>query len=205
MSDKLAPWATRPFELIVHAEIHYRRGSDYDRRLALISYDNSIEVSIATYLSLHPSQRGNRPYEKKDVERWKHNFHSKLDFFCSEIKKRGLPEYKTKAEIVWYHDQRNEHYHGGGSAVPEQKTLDEIREVSLWIFSVLFECGNIETILESEVNKRNPNLRTIPDGLAVPKEPITEENALTIASLVGKWDEANENDREIIRRLADGF
>ena len=35
-----------------HAEIHYRKGSDYDRRLALISFDNSIEVSIATYLSL---------------------------------------------------------------------------------------------------------------------------------------------------------
>ena len=68
MSSTLAPWATRPFELIVHAEIHYRRGSDYDRRLALISYDNSIEVAITTYLSLHPTQRGNRSYTKKKLK-----------------------------------------------------------------------------------------------------------------------------------------
>jgi len=112
--QELKPWAARPFELIFHAEIHYRRGSDYDRRLALISFDNSIEVSITTYLSLNPIQRGNRQYPRKNVEKWISNYHSKLDFFALEIRKRGLPEYKEKAEIVWYHDQRNEQYHGKG-------------------------------------------------------------------------------------------
>ena len=48
----LKPWAKGPFELILHAEIHLRKGDDYDRRLALISFDNSIEVAISTYLSL---------------------------------------------------------------------------------------------------------------------------------------------------------
>ena len=114
IKQDLKPWAGRPFELIIHAEIHYRKGSDYDRRLALISFDNSIEVSITTYLSLNPIQRGNRQYPKKDVEKWVSNYHSKLDFFTLEIQNRGLPEYKEKAEIVWYHDQRNEHYHGEG-------------------------------------------------------------------------------------------
>lgn len=202
---KLKPWAIRPFELICHAEIHYRRGSDYDRRLALISFDNSIEVSITTYLSLNPIQRENRTYDRADVEKWKHDYHSKLDFFAKEINKRGLPEYKGKDEIIWYHDQRNEHYHGGGSGVPEQKTLDEIRKVALWVFSILFEYADVETILESEVSKRDSNLRSIPDGLAVPQEPLTGATALTIASLVGKWNESNDADREIIRRLADGF
>ncbi len=205
MSTELKPWATRPFELIVHAEIHYRRGSDYDRRLALISFDNSIEVSITTYLSLHPIQRGNRQYSRDNVEKWKHDYHSKLDFFAEEINNRGLPEYKDKAEIVWYHNQRNEQYHGAGSGVPEKKTLDDIRYVALWIFSVLFEYVEVETILESEVSKRDPNLHSIPDGLAVPQEPLTEATALTVATLLGKWNEGNEADLEIIRRLADGF
>ncbi len=83
MSTKkeLKPWVARPFELIFHAEIHYLRGSDYDRRLALISFDNSIEVFISTHLSLHPIQRGNKQYSKEDVEEWMKNYHTKLDFF----------------------------------------------------------------------------------------------------------------------------
>jgi hypothetical protein len=70
MSAELRPWAIRPFELIAHAEVHYRAGSDYDRRLALISYDNSIEASIIVYLNLDPIQRNNKPYKKGDVAKW---------------------------------------------------------------------------------------------------------------------------------------
>jgi len=209
--QELKPWAARPFELIFHAEIHYRRGSDYDRRLALISFDNSIEVSITTYLSLNPIQRGNRQYPRKDVEKWTNNYHSKLDFFALEIQKRGLPEYREKAEIVWYHDQRNEQYHGGGFGVPEQDTLDRIRQVALWVFSVLFETGDVETKLEAAISKSDKGIPSIPDSFVVPREPVSAEasndpaqaQALTIAALLGKWDESNESDLAIIRRLVD--
>jgi hypothetical protein len=211
--QELKPWAARPFELIFHAEIHYLRGSDYDRRLALISFDNSIEVSITTYLSLNPIQRENRQYPKKDVEKWMSNYHSKLYFFALEIQKRGLPEYKEKAEIVWYHDQRNEHYHGGGFGVPEKKTLDGIRQAALWVFSVLFEAADIETKLKAAISKSDKGIPSIPDSLVVPREPESAEvsndpaqaQAFTIAALLGKWDENNESDLEIIRKIVDGF
>lgn len=212
-TNKLKPWAARPFELIFHAEIHYRRGSDYDRRLALISFDNSIEVSITTYLSLNPIQRGNRQYPREDVENWMNNYHSKLDFFALEIQNRGLPEYKEKAEIVWYHDQRNEHYHGGGFGVPEQGTLDGIRQVALWVFSVLFETADVETKLEAAISKSDKGIPSIPDSFVVPREPEStktsydpgQAHALTIVALLGKWDESSEPDLEIIRRLINGF
>lgn len=45
------PWVRKAFELLFHAESHFRTGTDYDKRLALISFDNSIEVSISIYLS----------------------------------------------------------------------------------------------------------------------------------------------------------
>ncbi len=215
MSTKkeLKAWARRPFELIFHAEIHYRRESDYDRRLALISFDNSIEVSITTYLSLNPIQRENRQYPREDVERWMKNYHTKLDFFALEIQNRGLPEYKEKSDIVWYHDQRNEHYHGGGYSVPEQRTLDEIRQVALWVFSVLFETSNVETLLEEEISKSDKGIPSIPDSFVVPQEPEStkvsynpdQTHALTFAALLGKWDESSEPDLEIIRRLVNGF
>lgn len=39
-------WVYGPFELLVHAELHYLAGKDFDRRMALISFDNAIEVAI---------------------------------------------------------------------------------------------------------------------------------------------------------------
>ena len=212
--QELKPWAARPFELILHAEIHYRSGSDYDRRLALISYDNSIEISITTYLSLNPIQRGNRTYPRANVEKWMNNYHSKLDFLALEIQQRGLPEYKDKAEIAWYHDQRNEQYHGGGFGVPEQHTLDEIRQVALWVFSVLFETADVGAKLESAISESDKeNIPSIPDNFVVPQEPVSAEaindpaqaQALTIAAMLGKWDESNKSDLEILRRLVNGF
>jgi hypothetical protein len=211
--NKLKPWAARPFELIFHAEIHYRKGSDYDRRLALISFDNSIEVSITTYLSLNPLQRGNRQYPRKDIEKWLNNYHSKLDFFALDIQTRGLPEYKEKAEIVWYHDQRNEHYHGGGFGVPQQDTLDGIRQVALWVFSVLFVAADVEAILETAISKSDKEMPSIPDSFVVPRRTELDKisndpdqaQALTVAAMLGKWDESNETDLSIIRKLVDGF
>ncbi len=47
----LPPWAKGPFELLVHAEGHFIAGEDFDRRIALISFDNAIEVAITTYLT----------------------------------------------------------------------------------------------------------------------------------------------------------
>jgi hypothetical protein len=209
----LKPWVVRPFELIHHAETHYRIGNDYDRRLALISFDNSIEVSISTYLSLNPIQRGKRQYDKKDVTIWLFNFHSKLDFFLQEIIKRGLPVYKEKDVIVWYHDQRNDCYHGVGFGVPEKETLDGIRQTALWVFSVLFETPDVEAILEASISSCDKDRPSIPDNFVVPHDIKLPEmhsdpnqaKVLAIATLLGKWDESNESDLEIIRRLADGF
>ncbi|HHI93156.1 MAG TPA: hypothetical protein ENK04_06505 [Gammaproteobacteria bacterium] len=208
----LKPWATRPFELIVHGEIHFRRGADYDRRLALVSFDNSIEVTIAAYLKLNPAHRGYRSYSVAGVANWLRNFHTRVDFFLDENKNRGLPEYKTKEEIVWYHDQRNEHYHGGGAAVPEQSTLEGVRQSALWIFSVLFEVPNIEQILEEELAKREV-ATSIPGDLAVPEQPDTavrsyspaQAKAMAVATLLGQWKEGKEADLDIARRIVDEF
>lgn len=208
----LKPWASRPFELIVHGEIHFRRGNDYDRRLALVSFDNAIEVTIAAYLKLNPANRGGKSYPKVDVTKWLHNFHTRLDFFFNENKGRGLPEHKSKEEIVWEHDQRNEHYHGGGAAVPEQATLEGVRQTALWVFSVLFDVPNIDQILAEELAKRTAT-PTIPDDLVVPEypEPSTREysaaqaKAIAAAALIGQWDERKEADLEIVRRLVDEF
>src|SRR5271166_1221268 len=85
----LPPCATGPFEVLVHAEEHLRAGDDFDRRIALIGFDNAIEIAMAAYLSLKPIQRRNRSYPTEDMNKWMANYHTKLDFLDYEIGSKG--------------------------------------------------------------------------------------------------------------------
>lgn len=152
----LPPWANGPFELIVHAEGHLQGGEDFDRRIALISFDNAIEVAITTYLTLHPIQRGGRIYRNSDVEMWLNNYHTKLDFLGSEVADRGLLWQVDKAHVVWAHDHRNEQYHGGHKGTPEKNVLKIVRDAALWIFGILFDVKDVEAALNKAIIDRSP-------------------------------------------------
>lgn len=159
----LAPWANGPFELIVHAEEHLRNGDDFDRRIALISFDDAIEVAVTTYLTLHPIQRGNREYPKAKCELWLKNFHTKLDFIGEELAARALTWKVEKSHIVWAHEHRNEQYHGGKKGTPEQAVLTIARSAAHWIIGMLFDLSDVEQLVLNETKPvvvemvRNPN------------------------------------------------
>lgn len=159
----LPPWATGPFELILHAEEHLRKGDDFDRRIALISFDNSIEVSITTYLSLNPIQRGNRTYKKDDVEKWLVSYHSKLEFLGEVLKERSLTWKVDKGHIIWAHDHRNEQYHSGSKGTPEKQVLSIIRESALWVFGLLFDVSDVEEALQQQITSKLPKPLPQPD------------------------------------------
>jgi hypothetical protein len=152
---KLEPWALGPFDLILHAEMHRLKGDDFDRRIAFISFDNSIEASITTYLTLNPLQRNGKQYNKEDRDKWLNNYHSKIDFFEDEIKKRNIQQAVEKKEIIWYHDIRNKQYHRENPGVPEVQYLLGIRKVSLWVFSVLFDVPDVEQLLVEKIEQLN--------------------------------------------------
>lgn len=156
MISPLKPWAYGPFEVLMHAEIHYRAGEDLDRRIAMIGFDNAIEVAITTYLNLHPIQRGNRAYQNVDVERWLKNFHSKADFFFDECQTRGITAAAQKDELVWFHEVRNGQYHNGGAAIPQRRELDGVRSAALEIFSMLFDERDVLAALEHHIGALGP-------------------------------------------------
>src|SRR5438034_953762 len=137
--SSLKPWIYGPFEMLKHAEGHFKAGSDFDKRIALISYDNSIEVAITTFLQLHPSQRGGRTYQNDKVDKWLTNYHSKLDFFEQLVRDLNLSISATRDEVIWYHNLRNELYHSGNGMVPEERNLKGARTAAIWYFSVLFD------------------------------------------------------------------
>ena len=155
MTD-LPPWAKGPFELLVPAEGHLLGGDDFDRRIVLISFDNTIEVAITTYLTLNPIQRGNRNYAKADIEKWLDNYYTKLDFFEKEIATRGLAWEVEKSHIIWTHDHRNEQYHGGRKGTPEKHVLALVRKAALWVFSILYDVSDAEQRLTQAIEDALP-------------------------------------------------
>lgn len=161
--NPLPPWANGPFELLVHAEGHLIDGEDFDRRIALISFDDAIEVAITTYITLNPIQRGNRTYPKVDVEKWQYNYHSKLDFLEQELISRGLAWEVERSHIVWAHDHRNEQYHGGQKGTPEKTVLGLTRKAALWIFSLLFDAPDAEQRLAQALASSLPPTPPQPD------------------------------------------
>jgi hypothetical protein len=154
--NPLPPWAVGPFELLVHAEGHLIHAGDFDRRIALISFDNAIEVAITTYLTLNPIQRGNRSYARADVEKWLTHFHSKLDFLESELVTRNRAWEVERSHIAWAHDHRNEQYHGGLKGTPERNVLALVRKAALWIFELLFDATQAEERLARAIAESLP-------------------------------------------------
>ena len=172
----LPPWAIGPFELLVHAEEHLRAGDDFDRRIALIGFDNAIEITIAAYLSLKPIQRRNRSYPGTDVDKWLANYHTKLDFLDLELVERKLTWIVDRTHVLWCHDQRNEQYHGGNRGVPEKQVLEIVRRAAIWVFGLLFDVADVDQRLAAAIAPeispptpaRNPAFDSAIDGAYEP-------------------------------------
>jgi hypothetical protein len=156
MMRQLKPWAYGPFEILLHAELHYQIGEDFDRRIAMVGFDNAIEVAITTYLGLHPIQRGNRQYPNADVDRWLNNYHTKVDFFFQECVTRQVALVGHHDEIVWYHEVRNGQYHVGGATVPQRRELDGVRAAAMEVFAVLFDAPDVSALLDASVAAQTP-------------------------------------------------
>lgn len=172
--SKLKPWARGPFELIRHAEGHMESGKDFDRRMALISYDNAIEAAISTYLRLHPSQRGGKTYPKDAVDDWLKDYLTKLDFLEKHAREKGTGLAVSKEDVIFYHKLRNETYHAGTGTAPDKRHLNGIRKAALSTFSTLFG-ADAEAILEEQPGAQ--------EGLASDEEVPEEQNGETAFSI----------------------
>ncbi|HTU47339.1 MAG TPA: hypothetical protein VMF91_19910 [Bryobacteraceae bacterium] len=101
MTRRLKPWNYAPFEVLLHAEMHYRIGEDFDRRIAMIGFDNAIEFNIAYYLNLKPIHRGGRSYNGDNVLNWLASYQSRIEFFYTECQTRGVVVAEQMDEVIW--------------------------------------------------------------------------------------------------------
>ncbi len=162
----LEPWIYSLLELMKHAEEHRQANGEFDKRIALIGYDNAIEVSISTYLQLHPTQRGGASYANEQVNKWLANYHSLLDFFFDEFMKTlGQKPPIAKQNVIYYHKLRNDLYHEGKSFVPTERDIENARKAALYIFSILFKVKGeelIQTLAPTQRDSEHQKRRRLP-------------------------------------------
>ena len=130
-----APWASGPGEILRHGLELLRKDSDTNRRLAMISIDNAVELMIKTYLGL-PKRVSGLSITRKEFQELSETFPGLLD---------GLEKHASAklvgvdlGAIEWYHRLRNELYHQGNGLTVERDKVEVYAELANLLFKNLF-------------------------------------------------------------------
>ena len=130
------PWASGPAEILEHGlELLAIKDSDKNRRLAIISIDNAVELMIKTYLSL-PSRITGLRITRRDYAEFSESFPRLLDALeqYAETKLKGV----NLGEVEWYHRLRNELYHEGKGLTVERRKVEVYSELAKILFKNLY-------------------------------------------------------------------
>jgi hypothetical protein len=137
MGDKSRelPWASGPGEILRHGLDLLRKDTDTNRRLAMISIDNAVELMMKTYLGL-PKRVTGLTISRKEYQEVSESFPALLD---------ALEKYAVDklvgvdlGAIEWYHRLRNELYHQGNGLTVERDKIEIYAEFANILFRNLF-------------------------------------------------------------------
>ena len=129
------PWASGPGEILRHGLALLKKDSDTNRRLAMISIDNAVELMIKTYLGL-PSRITGLKIPRSEYQEFSESFPKLLDALekYAAYKINGI----DLGEIEWYHRLRNELYHQGNGLTVERDKIEVYSELANLLFVNLF-------------------------------------------------------------------
>lgn len=131
------PWTDGPRELLQHAMDHLSLGGDFDRRIAMISVDNAVELMIKTHLGLPRRARDGAGPSRKELEAASESFPDLLDLLDKYESERvtGL----SLDDIEWYHRLRNQLYHAGNGITVEASKVEAYFQLAASLFEGLFQ------------------------------------------------------------------
>jgi hypothetical protein len=147
---KSQPWASGPAEILEHGlELLAIKDSDRNRRLAIISIDNSVELMIKTYLNL-PGRITGLKISRKRYAEFSESFPKLLDAMeqYASVQLEGV----DLGEVEWYHRLRNELYHQGNGLTVERRKVEVYAELAKILFKNLY---GIE-LLPSDIRSTDP-------------------------------------------------
>ncbi len=132
----LPHWCTGPAEVLKHGFSLLADDTDTNRRLAMISIDNAVELTAKTFLSV-PKRISSVDMTRKQRDEYCATFPALLDGLEMHAASKiiGL----NLGEIEWFHRLRNELYHQGNGLTVEQSKVEAYAEIAEQLFNSLFE------------------------------------------------------------------
>lgn len=136
MTKVQPPWASGPAEILKHGLQLLQKDNDTNRRLAMISIDNAVELTIKTYLGL-PKRVTNLNISRSEYQGFAESFPKLLDALetYASDKLDGI----DLGEIEWYHRLRNQLYHQGNGLTVERDKVEIYAELANVLFANLFD------------------------------------------------------------------
>jgi len=156
------PWASGSAEILKHGLELLKKDTDSNRRLAMISIDNAVELMIKTYLGL-PKRVTGLQITRNEYQDFAENFTKLLDALEKYANaKLGVIDL---GEIEWYHRLRNQLYHQGNGLTVERDKVEVYAELANILFENLFgfrlvEPDNNDTALLGDFIQAWVNLET---------------------------------------------
>jgi hypothetical protein len=135
------PWASGPGEILRHGLELLRKDTDTNRRLAMISIDNAVELMIKTYVGL-PKRITGLSITRKELQEIGESFPALLDAL-----EKYAPDRLAGVDlgtIEWYHRLRNELYHQGNGLTVERDKVEIYAELANVLFKNLFGYALVE-------------------------------------------------------------
>lgn len=130
-----SPWANGPKEILKHGLELLNKDSDTNRRLAIISIDNSVELMIKTFLGL-PKRINGLKITRKEYDEFSESFPKLLDALenFAPTKLIGI----DLGEIEWYHRLRNQLYHQGNGLTVDRNNVEVYAQLANLLFKNLY-------------------------------------------------------------------
>ncbi len=137
MSEGKQPlWASGPTEILRHGLSLLLDDSDANRRIALILFDNAVEIAMQTYVGL-PKRVTGLTIDSKQRQEICRDFPSLLSFF--EKKSLVVESGVNLGEIEWLHGLRNTLYHNGNGLTVERSKVEFYGEAGRILIGALFD------------------------------------------------------------------
>jgi hypothetical protein len=143
------PWVSGPREILQHGLSLLHEDTDQNRRLALLSIDNAVELTAKTFLGL-PKRITGIHITRNEYAEISESFPKLLD--ALEIHAVDRLDGINIGEIEWFHRLRNQLYHQGNGLTVDRDKVEIYAELAKLLYKNLF--GEALEVAPADEHKR---------------------------------------------------
>lgn len=151
-------WASGSCELLRHASDHMAFSSAFDRRVAYISVDNAVELTLRTFVALPPRFFEGQGPRREEVDESTGSF-TKLIELAAKHAKRRLDGVDLN-DLDFYHSLRNTLYHHGTGISVDEKHLARYYQLAAELLQRLLDVKLEDAGATSLLSRVKPEIRT---------------------------------------------